>query len=156
MEGKASSDSPMMRARKKIRRDAQIAMGVVMTHILPFWVINWIPSLPPSVLRYGAIEYFCLVPIYLFNLLVACYSTTNDFYLSALLLNVASLPLEILLLVGLGHSFYTCTQGIAPSSCTGNYVMDILATYTSLLLICMGVSSVYHFFFIVTSKAKAD
>jgi hypothetical protein len=142
-------------ARADLGREAIWGMVTVLVLIIPFWAILWIPAVPDSVLRYGAIEYIILALLYLFNFLVSSFSTVNEFYRLGLLLNLAGFALEILLLVGLGFSFYNCIQGISPSSCTGNYVVDTLVSIASFILFCVGVVSVSNFLFIVRRTAAA-
>jgi hypothetical protein len=136
-------------ARAELGLEAIWGMVTILVGIVPFWLAHWIPSLPPSVMRYGAIYYILLFPLFLFNFLLAYFSSVNEFYRVAVALNVAGFAMEVFLTVILVYNFYACIAGIYPSTCTGNYLIDGIVSVATIILLWKGLESLANCLFIV-------
>jgi hypothetical protein len=115
-----------------------VAAGVI------FWLIflRPIPIIPPAVLRYGMIQYILLFPLYLFNFILFRVSKMVEFYQLGLIVNALGLADEIWLTFVIIYNFYACSFGVYPSSCTGNYTIDFIVFWPTLILLLVGFASV--------------
>lgn len=129
---------------------AILGMVVILIGIVPWWAANWIPVIPPALMRYGVIQYILLFPLYLFNFVLFRISAMNEFYQLALIVNAMGLADEIWLTFVLIYNFYACNFGIYPSSCKGNYWIDILVSIPTILLLIVGFGSISKILFVLS------
>jgi len=126
---------------------AMVTIGVI---LLVFWfILLWIPSLPPAIMRYGAIYFFFLFPLYLFNLLLSYYTSVNEFYRVGLALNIFGVILEVFIAAILGYNYYACQTEIYPSTCRGNYLVDGVVSIAMLVLLFKGLECLSNCIYIV-------
>lgn len=112
--------------------------------VMILFIVQLIPGIPDTLLRYGAVYYFVLLPVYLLNIFVPLEIIT-EFYGIGLFFNLAVLAVEFFLVYLIGYNFYACIVGLIDFVCTGNYFIDtIMAILTGTLLLC-GIVVCYQF-----------
>jgi hypothetical protein len=132
---------------------AIVGIITVLIGVVPWWALNWIPVIPPALMRYGVIQYILLVPVYLFNLIVFATSRMTEFYQLALIINALALADEIWLTVVLTYNFVACITGLYPSTCTGNYFIDILMSLPTVVLLIVGFATIAKILFVLAHSS---
>ena len=136
-------------ARADVGSWAILAIVTVVVGVFPWWILQWVYSLPQALMRYGAVQYFVLGVLYFFNVILVKISSAVEFYQLALGLNVAGLVLEIWLAVVIIYNFYACHAGIYPVECKNNYQIDLLMAIPTFLLLFAGFASCTKLSYIV-------
>jgi hypothetical protein len=121
-------------------------LSIITVFILFLFLL--VPGLPPVIWRYGAFYYLILFPLYFLNVFLP-QSMVNEFYGVALFFNICALALETFLTYLIGYNFYQCITGNFPSTCTSNYLIDIIMSVPTLILFFCGVLVCYHYWVVV-------
>ena len=129
---------------------AILGMVAIAIGIVPWWALNWIPVIPPALMRYGVIQYILLFPLFLFDLVLFRTSAMNEFYQLALIVNAFGLADVIWLTFVLIYNFYACNVGIYPSTCKDNYWIDILVSIPTIILLIVAFACISKILFVLS------
>jgi hypothetical protein len=126
---------------------AMVSIAVVIWLWYPF---QWIPGIPPALMRYGVIEYIPFTFVYFINLFLPAISKVTEVYFLFFCFNLAAWFLAAFLSWVLFYNFYHCWNGDLPSTCTANYLIDIIMCVPTGVIWFVSFMCTVYYFAIVT------